>query len=106
MTSFHTALEQFLASLFYILAFKDVSEKWRLFFILMLEYVSEIFYTLSLFQILISMLVNWGLCGILTMAGVFTDNKNDVGYNSRTDARIKIVSDNPWFIYPYPGTWI
>jgi len=37
------------------------------------------------------------------MAGVFTDDKDNVGYNSRTDARSQIVYDNPWFIFPYPG---
>jgi len=34
---------------------------------------------------------------------MLTDDKASVGYNARTDARFQIVSDNPWFTFPYPG---
>ncbi|WAQ93785.1 S23A2-like protein [Mya arenaria] len=53
-------------------------------------------------SILISIVLNWLLCGVLTYAGLLTDDKKNIGYNARTDARIQIVRDNPWLTFPYP----
>ncbi|KAH3716415.1 hypothetical protein DPMN_059138 [Dreissena polymorpha] len=58
----------------------------------------------QVFAILISIILNWLLCGALTYAGVLTDDKTSVGYNTRTDSRIQVIYDNPWFTFPYPGT--
>ena len=55
------------------------------------------------FQILISILLNWLLCGILTYAGVFTNDPNNVEYRSRTDARLDVIIDSSWLNFPYPG---
>ncbi|WAQ93740.1 S23A2-like protein [Mya arenaria] len=57
-------------------------------------------------SILISIVLNWLLCGVLTYAGLLTDDKKNIGYNARTDARIQIVRDNPWLTFPYPATLI
>ncbi|XP_052781708.1 solute carrier family 23 member 1-like isoform X2 [Mya arenaria] len=57
----------------------------------------------QVFAILISIVLNWLLCGVLTYAGLLTDDKKNIGYNARTDARIQIVRDNPWLTFPYPG---
>ncbi|XP_052282148.1 solute carrier family 23 member 1-like isoform X2 [Dreissena polymorpha] len=57
----------------------------------------------QVFAILISIILNWMLCGALTYAGVLTDDKTSVGYNTRTDSRIQVIYDNPWFTFPYPG---
>ena len=54
-------------------------------------------------QILISILLNWLLCGILTVSGVLTDDKNDIAYRTRTDAAGDLVATKPWFSLPYPG---
>ena len=51
---------------------------------------------------MISIIVGWALCGILTAAGVFTDDPKDIGYMARTDARATIISDADWFYFPYP----
>ena len=58
-----------------------------------------------LFQILISVLVNWLLCGILTKFGVFTNDPTDQEYKSRTDVRMNVITDSPWFNLPYPGMY-
>ena len=55
------------------------------------------------FQILISILLNWLLCGILTYAGVFKNDPTNVEYRSRTDARLDVIIDSPWLNFPYPG---
>ena len=52
---------------------------------------------------MISILIGWALCGILTAAGVFTDDPNDIGYKARTDARSNIIKEADWFYMPYPG---
>ncbi|XP_060594872.1 solute carrier family 23 member 2-like isoform X2 [Ruditapes philippinarum] len=57
----------------------------------------------QVFSILISILLNWGLCAILTSAGVFPDDPKAIGYKARTDARNDVIRDNPWFNIPYPG---
>ena len=49
------------------------------------------------------MLVNWFLCGILTKFGVFTNDPTDQEYKSRTDVRMNVITDSPWFNLPYPG---
>ncbi|KAL4221143.1 hypothetical protein ACF0H5_019402 [Mactra antiquata] len=57
----------------------------------------------QVFSILISIIVNWLLCLILTSYDVFPDDPNAIGYKARTDARNDIIRDNPWFNVPYPG---
>ena len=49
------------------------------------------------------MLVNWFLCGILTKFAVFTNDPTDQEYKSRTDVRMNVITDSPWFNLPYPG---
>ena len=61
---------------------------------------SSVFYH---FQILISIVINWLICGILTYFDVITDDCNDIGFRARTDARLDVIRDNPWFNIPYPG---
>jgi nucleobase transporter 1/2 len=39
----------------------------------------------------------WGLCAILTATGVFED-----GSPARTDVRLSVMKDAPWFRVPYP----
>ena len=58
-------------------------------------------------QILISILIGWLLCGILTAADALSNNKDDLEYMARTDARTDIISQASWFYFPYPGciTW-
>lgn len=43
-------------------------------------------------------MIMWGLCGILTLTNVFEE-----GHPSRTDVRIKVLTNAKWFYIPYPG---
>ena len=49
------------------------------------------------------MLVNWILCAILTAYDVFPNDPTHISYNARSDARLNVIYDNPWFTFPYPG---
>ncbi|XP_045169652.2 solute carrier family 23 member 1-like [Mercenaria mercenaria] len=59
----------------------------------------------QVFAILISIIVNWIICGILTKFDVIENDPDSKGYNARTDARSEIIADNPWFTFPYPGQY-
>lgn len=54
-------------------------------------------------QILIAMLIGWGLCAILTICGVFTDDPNNIEYKARTDYNVEYIEKAPWIQFPYPG---
>ncbi|XP_060590151.1 solute carrier family 23 member 1-like [Ruditapes philippinarum] len=59
----------------------------------------------QVFAILISIIVNWVICLILTKFDVIENDPNGKSFNARTDARSDIISDNPWFAFPYPGQY-
>lgn len=52
----------------------------------------------KLFPVLLTIVIMWGICGILTAYNVFEE-----GHPARTDARISVLTDAPWFRIPYPG---
>ncbi|XP_055902521.1 solute carrier family 23 member 1 isoform X2 [Eupeodes corollae] len=56
------------------------------------------FHLFKLFPVLLTIAIMWGLCGVLTLTGVFEE-----GHPARTDVRIKVLADASWFYVPYPG---
>ncbi len=44
----------------------------------------------------------WALSAILTAAGAFTDDPNELGYGARADAKIEAISESSWIRVPYP----
>lgn len=52
----------------------------------------------KLFPVLLTIIIMWGLCAVLTLTGAF-----DEGHPARTDVRIKVFNDASWFYVPYPG---
>lgn len=40
----------------------------------------------------------WALCLILTLTGYLPE-----GHPARTDVKLSIINDAPWFRFPYPG---
>jgi nucleobase transporter 1/2 len=53
---------------------------------------------LLFFQVLLTVMLMWGLCGLLTVSGHLPEE-----HPARTDYKIKIIEDAPWFRIPYPG---
>ncbi|XP_022255137.1 solute carrier family 23 member 2-like [Limulus polyphemus] len=54
----------------------------------------------KLFPVLLTILVVWLLCFILTTTeSIAPDNP------ARTDIRINVLHNSPWFRFPYPGQW-
>ncbi|XP_041368108.1 solute carrier family 23 member 2-like [Gigantopelta aegis] len=56
----------------------------------------------QLAPVLLSICITWMFCFILTASDVFPTNSTVVGYEARTDTRLFIVSDAPYFYFPYP----
>nr|XP_021001893.2 solute carrier family 23 member 2 isoform X2 [Parasteatoda tepidariorum] len=54
----------------------------------------------KLFPVLLTILMSWSLCAILTATGVFSEENP-----ARTDSRLSILRASPWIRIPYPGQW-
>ncbi|XP_060599953.1 solute carrier family 23 member 1-like [Ruditapes philippinarum] len=57
----------------------------------------------QVFAILISIIIGWAVCGIMTAAGAFPTDKTNIQYKARTDARADIITNSEWFYLPHPG---
>ncbi|XP_045188670.2 solute carrier family 23 member 2-like isoform X1 [Mercenaria mercenaria] len=57
----------------------------------------------QVFAILISILIGWAVCGIMTAAGAFPTDKTNIQYKARTDARADVIYESEWFYLPHPG---
>ncbi len=49
-----------------------------------------------------AIMVVWLVCYILTLTDVLPNDPNKYGYKARTDARGDIMTQAPWFRFPYP----
>lgn len=56
------------------------------------------FQLFRLFPVLLTIIIMWGLCGILTATDVFPPS-----HPSRTDVRLNVLTSAKWFYVPYPG---
>ncbi|XP_072762369.1 solute carrier family 23 member 2 [Anoplolepis gracilipes] len=54
----------------------------------------------KLFPILLTIIIMWIICTILTVTDTLP-----YGHPARSDSKLKIISDSPWFRIPYPGQW-
>ena len=57
-------------------------------------------------QYLLAAAVSWAVCGILTAAGVFSDDPSDPSYRARTDARAAVIQTADWVTLSYPGSQV
>ncbi|KYM94211.1 Solute carrier family 23 member 1 [Cyphomyrmex costatus] len=54
----------------------------------------------KLFPVLLTIIVMWVICTILTMTDTLP-----FGHPARSDSKLRIINDSPWFRIPYPGQW-
>lgn len=59
----------------------------------------------KLFPIILAILIGWLFSYIFTKTNVFPTDENAYGYGARTDLRSGVLSQSPWFDFPYPGQW-
>lgn len=58
------------------------------------------FAAFKLFPVMLTILLSWTLCAILTATNVLPN-----GNPARTDNLLSVLEDSPWFLFPYPGQW-
>ncbi|XP_063966395.1 solute carrier family 23 member 1-like isoform X2 [Lytechinus pictus] len=63
------------------------------------------FHLFTLFPVVISIMIAWLVCYILTVFDVFPEDSNAIGYAARTDIKSTQLEETPWFYVPYPGQW-
>lgn len=51
----------------------------------------------KLFPVLLSISIMWALCFVLTLTNILEE-----GSQARTDVRLEVLTDAPWFRIPYP----
>ncbi|PSN43429.1 Solute carrier family 23 member 1 [Blattella germanica] len=56
------------------------------------------FQLFKLFPVLLTIMIMWGICGALTLSGSLPE-----GHPARTDVKLRIIEDSPWFRFPYPA---
>ncbi len=49
-------------------------------------------------KVLLTIIIMWGICIILTVTNTLPE-----GHMARTDIRMRVLKDAPWFYVPYPG---
>ncbi|KYO17514.1 solute carrier family 23 member 1 [Alligator mississippiensis] len=67
-------------------------------------YFSRI-YLFQIFPVLLGLSLTWLMCFVFTVTNVFPSNPEAYGYLARTDIKGDVLSQAPWFRFPYPGQW-
>ncbi|XP_071091152.1 solute carrier family 23 member 1-like [Haliotis cracherodii] len=57
----------------------------------------------TVYAVLISILMGWGISAILTLSGALSSEPESPQYYARTDSRTYVIRDSGWFYVPYPG---
>ncbi|XP_036086767.1 solute carrier family 23 member 1 isoform X2 [Rousettus aegyptiacus] len=59
----------------------------------------------QVFPVLLALCISWLLCFVLTVTSTFPSAPTAYGYLARTDTKGSVLSQAPWFRFPYPGQW-
>ncbi|XP_057406424.1 solute carrier family 23 member 2-like [Balaenoptera acutorostrata] len=63
------------------------------------------FYLFQVFPVLLALCISWLLCFVLTVTNALPSAPAAYGYLARTDTKGDVLSQAPWFHFPYPGQW-
>ncbi|KAM4874504.1 solute carrier family 23 member 1-like isoform 2-T2 [Thomomys bottae] len=63
------------------------------------------FYMFQVFPVLLALCISWLICFVLTATDTFPLVPTAYGYQARTDTKGSVLSQAPWFRFPYPGQW-
>ncbi|XP_054985358.1 solute carrier family 23 member 1-like [Sorex araneus] len=63
------------------------------------------FYLFQVFPVLLALCLSWLLCFILTVTHTLPSDPAGYGFQARTDTKGDVLSQAPWFRFPYPGQW-
>ncbi|KAM4746984.1 solute carrier family 23 member 1-like [Rhinophrynus dorsalis] len=62
-------------------------------------------YLFQIFPVLLGISISWLICYLLTIFNALPSNPDTYGYFARTDVKGTVLSEAPWFRFPYPGQW-
>uniref|UniRef100_A0A8C5WJ02 Solute carrier family 23 member 1-like n=1 Tax=Leptobrachium leishanense TaxID=445787 RepID=A0A8C5WJ02_9ANUR len=62
-------------------------------------------YLFQIFPVLLGISISWLICYILTTTNALPSSPESYGYFARTDVKGDVLSQAPWFRFPYPGQW-
>ncbi|XP_074840069.1 solute carrier family 23 member 1-like [Carettochelys insculpta] len=62
-------------------------------------------YLFQIFPVLLGLALTWLICFVLTVTNAFPSDPAVYGYPARTDIKGDVLSQAPWFRFPYPGQW-
>ncbi|KAM7002881.1 xan_ur_permease domain-containing protein [Tautogolabrus adspersus] len=62
-------------------------------------------YVFQILPVLLGVSLSWLVCYIFTIYNVFPTDPDQYGYRARTDLKGDVMSQAPWFTFPYPGQW-
>ncbi|XP_038562941.1 xan_ur_permease domain-containing protein [Micropterus salmoides] len=62
-------------------------------------------YVFQILPVLLGITLSWLICYILTTYNVLPSEPDRYGYLARTDLKGDVISQTPWFTFPYPGQW-
>ncbi|KAG8138025.1 putative Solute carrier family 23 member 2-like protein [Naja naja] len=85
---------------------KDAGEHWGIaaitifFIVLFSQYLKNV-----PVPVLFALTITWLLCFVLTITNVLPSDTTAYGYLARTDSKGDVISEAPWFRFPYPGQW-
>ncbi|XP_062051116.1 solute carrier family 23 member 1-like [Lepus europaeus] len=63
------------------------------------------FYLFQVFPVLLALCLSWLFCFVLTITDTLPVAPSAYGYLARTDTKGSVLSQAPWFRFPYPGQW-
>ncbi|XP_045420414.1 solute carrier family 23 member 1-like isoform X2 [Lemur catta] len=63
------------------------------------------FYLFQAFPVLLPLCISWFICFVLTVTNALPTDPSTYGYLARTDTKGSVLSQAPWFRFPYPGQW-
>ncbi|KAF3819375.1 hypothetical protein GH733_013525 [Mirounga leonina] len=63
------------------------------------------FYLFQVFPVLLALCISWLLCFVLTVTNALPTAPTAYGHLARTDTKGDVLSQAPWFRFPYPGQW-
>ncbi|CAO2603167.1 Solute carrier family 23 member 2 [Lemmus lemmus] len=59
----------------------------------------------QVFPVLLALCISWLFCFVLTVTNTLPESPTAYGYMARTDTKGSVLSQAPWFRFPYPGQW-
>ncbi|KAF3854546.1 hypothetical protein F7725_022601 [Dissostichus mawsoni] len=62
-------------------------------------------YVFQILPVLLGITLSWLICYILTTYNALPSEPSQYGYLARTDLKGDVISQAPWFRFPYPGQW-